>query len=79
MRVNYHGILNLEKVGFYYLGNLPWYCFITLAPGANAIKQFSSSPLLIQTNKLECLSWTTLEGKAKAYPSGAELFAFAHK
>jgi hypothetical protein len=33
MRVNYRGILNLEKVGFYYLGNLPQYCFITLALG----------------------------------------------
>jgi hypothetical protein len=33
MRVNYCHILNLEKVGFYYLGNLPRYWFITLAPG----------------------------------------------
>jgi hypothetical protein len=41
MRVNYCGILNLEKVGFYYFGNLPRYCFVTLAPGANVIKLFS--------------------------------------
>jgi hypothetical protein len=34
MRVNELGILNIEKVGLYYLGNLPWYFFITLAPGA---------------------------------------------
>ncbi len=33
MRVNYSGILKLEKVGFYYPGNLKKYCFITLAPG----------------------------------------------
>ncbi len=33
MRVNYQGILNLEKVGFYYLGHLPQHCFMTLAPG----------------------------------------------
>ncbi len=25
-----------RKVGFYYLGNLPRYCFITLAPGLNS-------------------------------------------
>jgi hypothetical protein len=33
MRVNYRSILNLEKVGFHYLGNLVRNCFITLAPG----------------------------------------------
>jgi hypothetical protein len=32
MRVNYCAILNLEKVEFYYLGNLPQYRFIILAP-----------------------------------------------
>ena len=42
MRVNYRGILNLEKVGFYYLGNLPWYCFITLAPGPYVTKLFTA-------------------------------------
>jgi hypothetical protein len=42
MRVNYRGILNLEKVRFYFLGNLPCYCFITLAPGANVIKLFTA-------------------------------------
>jgi hypothetical protein len=43
MRVNYHGILNLEKVGFYNLGNLLRYCFITLAPaGPNVIKLFTA-------------------------------------
>jgi hypothetical protein len=41
MRVNYCGILNIDKVGFYYLGNLLQYCFVTLAPGANVIKLFS--------------------------------------
>jgi hypothetical protein len=38
MGVNYCGILNLEKVGFYYFGNLPHICFIALAPDANVIK-----------------------------------------
>ncbi len=38
MRVNYGCILNLEKVGFYYLGYLPRYCFITLAPGGLCYK-----------------------------------------
>ena len=33
MGVNYRGILNLKEVGFYYCGNLPQFCFITLAPG----------------------------------------------
>jgi hypothetical protein len=33
MGVNFCGILNLEKVGFYYRSNLPQYCFITLAHG----------------------------------------------
>jgi hypothetical protein len=38
MGVNYCGILNLEKVGVYFSSNLPRYCFITLAFGANVIK-----------------------------------------
>jgi len=33
MGVNFYGILNLEKVGFYYRCNIPQRCFITLAPG----------------------------------------------
>jgi hypothetical protein len=40
MRKIYRGILNLEKVWFNYLGNLPQYCFITLAPGVSVIKKF---------------------------------------
>jgi hypothetical protein len=34
MEVNYSGILTLEKEG----SKLMWYCFIILAPSANAIK-----------------------------------------
>jgi hypothetical protein len=43
MRVNYRGILNLEKVGFYYLGNLPQVnvkCFITFAQNAMVLFSF---------------------------------------
>ncbi len=33
MEVNYHTILNLEKVGLYLRGNLLHYCLVTLASG----------------------------------------------
>jgi hypothetical protein len=38
MTVNYHGILTLEKVGLEVRGNLPSYCFITLAPEVEFFK-----------------------------------------
>ncbi len=33
MAVYYHGILTIEKVGLKVCSNLPWYCFMALAPG----------------------------------------------
>jgi hypothetical protein len=42
MAVNYHSILTLEKEELEVLCNLPWYCFITLAPGHS---------LCLKTNK----------------------------
>jgi hypothetical protein len=32
MEVNYRGILNLEKLGFQYCGNLPQYLFYNIVP-----------------------------------------------
>jgi hypothetical protein len=49
MRVNYCGILSLEKVGLYYLGNLTRYCFITLAPGGQNSTLYLTTVHLINT------------------------------
>ncbi len=49
MRVNDCSILNLEKVGFYYLGNLPRYCFITLVPGVFSTAETSTLVQYLQT------------------------------
>ncbi len=42
MEVNYSGILNLEKLGFYYCGNLQQYLFYNIGPGANFTNLFLS-------------------------------------
>ncbi len=40
MGVNYCGILNLEKVGFYYCGNLLRYLFYNIGPWGQFLQHF---------------------------------------
>ncbi len=40
MEATYHGILNLEKVGFYYCGNLLWYLFYNIGTWSQCNKMF---------------------------------------
>jgi hypothetical protein len=44
--VNYHIILNVEKVGLNYYSNLPKYCLVKLTPELNVIKTFCHGNVL---------------------------------
>jgi hypothetical protein len=52
MAANYGGILTLEKVRLNYHGNLPRYCFITLAPGITILIQYEALAMVLSYQTL---------------------------
>jgi hypothetical protein len=68
---NYHRILTLEKVVLNYHGNLPRYCFITLAPGRIGHRNLDTlhEILVLRTDeRISCVRCVDVE-------PGAELLA----
>ncbi len=53
MGVNYRSIFNLEKVWFYYCGNLPQYLFYNIGPRHCIYNTPFSSLLTNRPNKLD--------------------------